>query len=187
MLGSAWAWAWAGLSPRVRGSPARTDSRTARAGPIPAGAGEPTPWARSTPPIRAYPRGCGGAGRRCGGLGHSWGLSPRVRGSQRRQDGRARYKGPIPAGAGEPAITRRRRPASWAYPRGCGGASVTGTTLNSVWGLSPRVRGSQPRAVAQALAARPIPAGAGEPPGCPMSRSACIPFAYGVDGYASPQ
>ena len=51
--------AW-GLSPRVRGNPARQKAGTAAVGSIPACAGEPQ-WRRQWPAgIRVYPRVCGG-------------------------------------------------------------------------------------------------------------------------------
>ncbi len=50
-----------GLSPRVRGSRPNPASRTARAGSIPAGAGEPIARHVNSQETGVYPRGCGGA------------------------------------------------------------------------------------------------------------------------------
>ena len=70
-----------GLSPRVRGSPARQHERLLAVGSIPAGAGEPARRARLRPSARVYPRGCGGARWPAERRGVHGGLSPRVRGS----------------------------------------------------------------------------------------------------------
>ena len=71
--------------------------------------------------------------------------------------------GSIPAGAGEPAPTSRKRPSSRVYPRGCGGTELEDEIAGGDTGLSPRVRGNL--AVDQIPAHLPgsIPAGAGEP------------------------
>ena len=77
-------------------------------------------------------------------------------------------RGSIPAGAGEPgacipSMCRRR-----VYPRGCGGACMSGYVSSSSGGLSPRVRGSHSIAVRTYQDYGSIPAGAGEPsPSCP--------------------
>ena len=132
-----------GLSPRVRGSPARNGGRAAGPGSIPAGAGEPLPACRKPLLRGVYPRGCGGATMICWKRYRIKGLSPRVRGSPGLSAAECGVAGSIPAGAGEPLAL-----------------IAPSATLA---GLSPRVRGS-PAAGGDAPARQgSIPAGAGEP------------------------
>ncbi len=153
-----------GLSPRVRGNPIELDVALGRRGPIPAGAGEPFDRDYYVLPEGAYPRGCGGTvgGKsvRC----QRWGLSPRVRGNLPRLPWRKPSRGPIPAGAGEPASCHQRHAIGRAYPRGCGGTIISGDAGRLEVGLSPRVRGNRWRWSYQTGSSGPIPAGAGEPP-----------------------
>ena len=161
--GSRWTSPHSGLSPRVRGNhPPRTAGRRG-CGSIPAGAGEPgDPRARGRLG-EVYPRGCGGT-TNFGVAGIPLvGLSPRVRGNHRQIHCPCRVVGSIPAGAGEPSTTPRRRRRSWVYPRGCGGTGPVVSRSSSSQGLSPRVRGNQ--VLQRLVEAGPgsIPAGAGEP------------------------
>ena len=91
--------------------------------------------------------------------------------------------GSIPAGAGEPSITRSAQFSSEVYPRGCGGTrdgrgrsgrrrvyprGCGGTVMalkpeTPRAGLSPRVRGNHPAGSTTAGEWGSIPAGAGEP------------------------
>ena len=91
-----------GLSPRVRGNPARNCLAHWRSGSIPACAGEPASKSLMTWRQRVYPRVCGGTefippvgpgGR---------GLSPRVRGNPPAWRYPPSARGSIPACAGEP-------------------------------------------------------------------------------------
>ena len=86
-----------------------------------------------------------------------------MRGSQDLTDLEDMDERSIPAGAGEPALMRLVFPPARVYPRGCGGACIAACEIIRVGGLSPRVRGSQPRRKACKVARRSIPAGAGEP------------------------
>ena len=113
-----------GLSPRVRGSPARVARRPVELRPIPAGAGEPARRPRPAPPPTAYPRGCGGATQIARATRSISGLSPRVRGSHRHDMSEVADFRPIPAGAGEPSTSSSPVDALAAYPRGCGGATL---------------------------------------------------------------
>ena len=70
-----------GLSPRVRGSPARRCPSRGRCGSIPACAGEPLKLDHSSPSAGVYPRVCGGASLSFQVSVVARGLSPRVRGS----------------------------------------------------------------------------------------------------------
>jgi len=152
-----------GLSPRTRGSRRAGAVVVRAAGPIPADAGEPRTARARRPSRRAYPRGRGGAAERGDSLRNCRGLSPRTRGSQGLRQLEYVTDGPIPADAGEPSgaslLVRMMR----AYPRGRGGAGLTGHPDQPFLGLSPRTRGSQTlRGLAEDHFG-PIPADAGEP------------------------
>ena len=152
-----------GLSPRVRGSLPAIVGPAPPPGSIPAGAGEPAPFALALHLCGVYPRGCGGAAVASPTVAEPWGLSPRVRGSRGRAADRGRALGSIPAGAGEPN-RRRHQPRRYrVYPRGCGGASLFSGDPATRWGLSPRVRGSPMRCDVVVRRHGSIPAGAGEP------------------------
>ena len=173
-----------GLSPRMRGSRRRSVSRRCLPGPIPAHAGEPPLRLDRTFPAhageprerelvgyraRAYPRACGGALRSHHQALAPHGLSPRMRGSRTRVQGRSVREGPIPAHAGEP-----ERAAGWdgdpgAYPRACGGAIAVYQDVRGSAGLSPRMRGSHEVGIGAAAIAGPIPAHAGEPSSCAVA------------------
>ncbi len=92
------------------------------------------------------------------------GLSPRVRGNQAGQPIGHVRRGSIPAGAGEPSSSGACWTRDWVYPRGCGGTVYAPITGSEPSGLSPRVRGNQPRRRRRRRQGGSIPAGAGEPP-----------------------
>ena len=134
-----------GLSPRVRGNPAR-ETRDERAGrSIPACAGEPPRTVRTSGSTQVYPRVCGGTSDVKIGPKIASGLSPRVRGNRRRRAPRRQRGGSIPACAGEPATGAPGRGPRRVYPRVCGGTTSSPSTPNAISGLSPRVRGNPRR------------------------------------------
>ena len=152
-----------GLSPRVRGNRVIGHLSFSCGGSIPACAGEPSPRISRWPPMRVYPRVCGGT------LPHGpvaisgTGLSPRVRGNPLTATTGPSAWGSIPACAGEPRQRRGAKRRCRVYPRVCGGTrDRVGSGVKGA-GLSPRVRGN-PRRSGHAPA-RPgsIPACAGEP------------------------
>ena len=93
---------WEGLSPRVRGNLFLELLGRSIGGPIPACAGQPVQCVPAGRAVRAYPRVCGATQ----GAGYWWGcsggLSPRVRGNHVFDGVAERFKGPIPACAGQP-------------------------------------------------------------------------------------
>ncbi len=74
-----------------------------------------------------------------------------------------RLWGSIPACAGEPRSTPRRRHITQVYPRVCGGALQIASSGRRRTGLSPRVRGSLMGVWTISGILRSIPACAGEP------------------------
>ena len=108
---------------------------------------------------------CGGTRRQSIRRAGGQGLSPRVRGNQRRRP-RGAYPGrSIPACAGEPGAGRWAIRRATVYPRVCGGTSVSWRSSPAVVGLSPRVRGNLRLLALLPGGGRSIPACAGEPVG----------------------
>ena len=113
-------WVWligiqSGLSPRVRGNPARSAEWRYSFGPIPACAGQPCLTSSGMCGNGAYPRVCGAThGWQVRDHGE-WGLSPRVRGNPHAAHLAEPGEGPIPACAGQPLV-----PNSLRYKRKAG-------------------------------------------------------------------
>ncbi len=91
-----------GLSPRVRGNPARVNPRSLSQRSIPACAGEPLSCAALMKGGAVYPRVCGGTFTTQVEQNADYGLSPRVRGNLLLDDLHAAPNRSIPACAGEP-------------------------------------------------------------------------------------
>jgi len=97
-------------------------------GPIPARAGQPTMRCSVLLTKRAYPRSRG-ATFSPAFMGRSpWGLSPLARGNRAPDRCQKLAVGPIPARAGQPALTIERERWLGAYPRSRG---ATGTWVGS--------------------------------------------------------
>ena len=152
-----------GLSPRVRGNHDARRGDQRRAGSIPACAGEPPPRGSDRRGGRVYPRVCGGTQGPHELRDGDPGLSPRVRGNRVEEEAGDAPVGSIPACAGEPSSSMRRRPCSGVYPRVCGGTGLPSRRQLDLAGLSPRVRGNRERLRHAARHAGSIPACAGEP------------------------
>ncbi len=153
-----------GLSPRLRGNLLLQQFLELCYGSIPAPAGEPDSLNKGPAVDMVYPRACGGTVQ--------WpqidvvvvGLSPRLRGNHvlartHNEDPRS-----IPAPAGEPAPPGAPSGSRWVYPRACGGTGSSPGRPHRIGGLSPRLRGNRPVREPTRVAARSIPAPAGEPP-----------------------
>ena len=152
-----------GLSPRVRGNLGAWPDGDGRRGSIPACAGEPPlDWCGRRRP-RVYPRVCGGTPHSVDAALYYDGLSPRVRGNQRRPGSIGLTGRSIPACAGEPNEIRQWASLLWVYPRVCGGTSRDEFLGHSCSGLSPRVRGNPVGDLGSHRCLRSIPACAGEP------------------------
>ena len=152
-----------GLSPRLRGNRRYDLDNSASPRSIPAPAGEPQ-WTAPLPTnTGVYPRACGGTIMVSLLAGLAFGLSPRLRGNQGDLAGAGPEGRSIPAPAGEPVPGRFQGSSPGVYPRACGGTSVQRQMFASVSGLSPRLRGNQPKPCPPCLEKRSIPAPAGEP------------------------
>ena len=152
-----------GLSPRVRGNPARPRASPDCPGSIPACAGEPPDDRRRPPCPEVYPRVCGGTAASGGGVSECPGLSPRVRGNPPESAPPAPSARSIPACAGEPLSLVMGDYIPPVYPRVCGGTSVRCGNAPTAAGLSPRVRGNRRSARGKGCCPWSIPACAGEP------------------------
>ena len=130
-----------GLSPRVRGKPAREILRWPAGRSIPACAGEAAQPLMSAAVSRVYPRVCGGSVDEPWVDSRIYGLSPRVRGKLDADDGCLHHVGSIPACAGEATPLPVLWTAATVYPRVCGGSGVVVDVVTPDVGLSPRVRG----------------------------------------------
>ena len=91
------------------------------------------------------------------------GLSPRVRGNHVLAAATSERNRSIPACAGEPKEHWHLCRSKAVYPRVCGGTEMTDGLFSLDRGLSPRVRGNPVSPPPCVLAARSIPACAGEP------------------------
>ena len=152
-----------GLSPRVRGNLSRGTVMSRGTGSIPACAGEPptSPATVATPEV--YPRVCGGTSSSGTPACTNVGLSPRVRGNPKSGHHSGCSARSIPACAGEPRWPGAATRGPSVYPRVCGGTGCAFEHVYTSLGLSPRVRGNRPSALAEQLTLRSIPACAGEP------------------------
>ena len=93
----------------------------------------------------------------------STGLSPRVRGNLNIGVIHGEPVRSIPASAGEPSAAAARNRVNWVYPRECGGTMAISRSMDTLAGLSPRVRGNPEPMNPADVARRSIPASAGEP------------------------
>ena len=159
-----------GLSPRERGNLRVPGLVVIPLGSIPARAGEPATPARSRRCRRVYPRASGGTAASVTAWWSRQGLSPRERGNHPRGVPGNVPGGSIPARAGEPTPSPWRRRTAWVYPRASGGTFLVAPLAMLASGLSPRERGNrgEPRPIG--IAEGSIPARAGEPNKCELSR-----------------
>ena len=131
-----------GSSPRMRGSQQGDGATATKPGIIPAHAGLTRVLALANLESRDHPRACGAhlihnALRR-----PEWGSSPRMRGSQVRDNRRDAARGIIPAHAGLTTTGHTRSIKRWDHPRACGAHLVSLSLSQQAAGSSPRMRGS---------------------------------------------
>ena len=157
-----------GLSPRVRGNPARTPPPRRPPRSIPACAGEPPRQYRHGNQREVYPRVCGGTAFVATTPLAAPGLSPRVRGNRPETVASSQDRRSIPACAGEPMRSSSTVRGGGVYPRVCGGTIEQDVVEVAKAGLSPRVRGNRGAVGDCAALLGSIPACAGEPLGVSM-------------------
>ena len=158
---SPWALRRIGLSPQVRGTLFQWADNIKRERFIPAGAGNTFSSTAICSAVAVYPRRCGEHTPVNTCLTTGSGLSPQVRGTQKRKSP-AEWQGRfIPAGAGNTSPAARRAPARTVYPRRCGEHTAPPGPDFGACGLSPQVRGTRAFGSARAKPPRFIPAGAG--------------------------
>ena len=150
-----------GSSPRVRGTPRRGCQHAGRRRFIPARAGNSRRQRGSVWSRTVHPRACGELNADMESRGEWTGSSPRVRGT--RID-RARLRHGtrfIPARAGN--SVKPSRCGRWVsvHPRACGELSSATWIRVVSYGSSPRVRGTPPADLREAVPTRFIPARAG--------------------------
>ena len=136
-------------------------------------------------PATVYPRACGGTVGPVRTAPLDEGLSPRLRGNLDGMLGVPLFHGSIPAPAGEPQGVPVVRATLSVYPRACGGTISSVFSQLTICGLSPRLRGNQPRPKLTGERPRSIPAPAGEPTlerGA-STRTAVYPRACGGTGH----
>ena len=159
--------AWiAGLSPLARGNHMDGANGSTTFGPIPACAGQPSPHSHQAPSWRAYPRLRGATWVASCVPVCSGGLSPLARGNQASGRLSARFRGPIPACAGQPAAFTSAPCPPRAYPRLRGATPYRRHTKRVSLGLSPLARGNLGRVRKWRYRGGPIPACAGQPSAC---------------------
>ena len=171
-----------GLSPRVRGSRPFPDRAGRHERSIPACTGQPQGFEDGSLSPRVYPRVYGAAWMASHPVSGSSGLSPRVRGSRPAAWSCQRGQRSIPACTGQPGAVHKAAKLPPVYPRVYGAAGAQHVVRASVFGLSPRVRGSLCMVKPSYGLLRSIPACTGQPLPRPGMRG-CIrvyPRVYGA-------
>ena len=132
-----------GSSPRVRGTPHRSDLPPSGTRFIPARAGNSQVDLRDIPAQTVHPRACGEL-KPCPQSGNlRIGSSPRVRGTRLDGDGCRSLCRFIPARAGNSVPPGRWRPLQAVHPRACGELVEQVRKPIALYGSSPRVRGTR--------------------------------------------
>jgi hypothetical protein len=152
-----------GPSPRGRGNQALSVSPEDAQGAIPAWAGEPPIICSGTGVRRGHPRVGGGTHTMMWMFCRYRGPSPRGRGNPRQTVPQPRFRGAIPAWAGEPGERRQTRLHDRGHPRVGGGTRRRIVSDISGRGPSPRGRGNPKGGRHAGPDPGAIPAWAGEP------------------------
>ncbi len=141
-------WNWAGSStiygssPRVRGTDQQCSSTGEERRFIPAGAGNGHRPHDQAPIATVHPRGCGERTAFSSSPVQWNGSSPRVRGTECGLADKISRRRFIPAGAGNGGENGRRPTGIAVHPRGCGERTRGTKETESLFGSSPRVRGT---------------------------------------------
>ena len=170
----------AGSSPRVRGTVSGASSRLGIWRFIPACAGNRARRSSSRKLASVHPRVCGEQFGAVLGLGWRIGSSPRVRGTDRRQNRVTYGVRFIPACAGNSEKGVCGECGAPVHPRVCGEQSPSGAARSRSNGSSPRVRGTVHALCGLEGMPRFIPACAGNscrqrrlPTACPVHPRVC--------------
>ena len=121
---------------------------TVRCGPVPA-------------PSRDHPRACGEHSTLTRSSTIRAGSSPRMRGTPFHRRENPRYRGIIPAHAGNTHTASSQFQRIWDHPRACGEHVLWSRPAISAGGSSPRMRGTPGRSLRWPAIWRIIPAHAG--------------------------
>ena len=130
------------LFPLARGNPAHAAQAGVGAGPIPARAGQPRANTLPCRATRAYPRSREATEQMLAARANDRGLSPLARGNHLLGEGGFFGLGPIPARAGQPAVSKTGKTLATAYPRSRGATRRLPRSLPHPQGLSPLARGN---------------------------------------------
>ena len=150
-----------GSSPRLRGTQKRARARRQKRGIIPALAGNTVFGGFDLVGGGDHPRACGEHMTSSPSKGEHMGSSPRLRGTLLSRARRVGRKGIIPALAGNTNRACIRNAVAWDHPRACGEHWSTVVVASTIWGSSPRLRGTPIRAKPAVHPAGIIPALAG--------------------------
>ena len=132
-----------GLSPHVRGNPARSSIEVRLKGSIPACTGKPTGDRAAADRQAVYPRMYGETRGRRPGRARAPGLSPHVRGNLEDALLFDEWDGSIPACTGKPSAGGDGAQPPQVYPRMYGETLYARPVRPGTAGLSPHVRGNQ--------------------------------------------
>ena len=170
-----------GLSPHVRGNPARPPAPTRTPRSIPACTGKPPVAQPRGHRQRVYPRMYGETSIRTSQINPPKGLSPHVRGNHGRPPNHGRALWSIPACTGKPRAGAESTGPRRVYPRMYGETGGAAIFQAGVAGLSPHVRGNPSRLLRRFAPFRSIPACTGKPRRGPARRPArrVYPCMYG--------
>ena len=138
--------------------------------------------------FRVYPRAYGGTTNRYSIVRRQRGLSPCVRGNQRRASAEASAAGSIPVRTGEPFTGCNSPHMSRVYPRAYGGTYRRAHGQQCQAGLSPCVRGNHDPPAIGRLHRGSIPVRTGEPRQWRVGSRVreVYPRAYGGTGTSNP-
>ena len=156
-----------GSSPRMRGTRSGRHRRPDRRGIIPAHAGN-TFGHRTAPTVHGdHPRACGEHPSTSASMAAMEGSSPRMRGTLGELVSDCLRMGIIPAHAGNTILSRDGAWDELDHPRACGEHGNRRPREVSVWGSSPRMRGTLANNIGLAIDPGIIPAHAGNTYGEP--------------------
>ena len=150
-----------GSSPRMRGTPCQTHQPCRRWRIIPAHAGNSATHPIQTAHQPDHPRACGELMMSLRELSPPDGSSPRMRGTRGVHRGAVHTHRIIPAHAGNSATWLPRARSNTDHPRACGELIPRPGYENSVYGSSPRMRGTRSYLRPASEGDRIIPAHAG--------------------------